>query len=130
MPSKFSTTQIPSLTGKVALITGANNGARNHDHLPPPSPLTHAGIGLTTSIALSNAGAKVIMACRTEAKAQSAIDQIKAGNPKAQVEFLKLDLCDLKSVKAAAETVLQKETSLDLLINNAVGLLVRSRTQN
>lgn len=75
---------------------------------------------MTTTIALADAGAKVIMACRQLERAEKAIEQIKAKNPKAQVEFLKLDLCDLQSIKTASEELLKKEERLDILINNAV----------
>jgi NAD(P)-dependent dehydrogenase (short-subunit alcohol dehydrogenase family) len=39
--------------------------------------------------------------------------------PSLDVRFLKLDLQDLQSVKATATEFLQKESQLDILINNA-----------
>ena len=46
----------PDLHGKVAVVTGAN-----------------AGLGFETARALRRKGALVVMACRNEAKARSAI---------------------------------------------------------
>jgi len=79
--------QVPDLAGKVALVTGANSG-----------------LGLETARRLAAAGATVVMACRNEGRAQAAIADVRStAGDSAKLEFLPLDLCSLKSVKAAAE---------------------------
>ncbi|AKJ27134.1 oxidoreductase [Caldimonas brevitalea] len=93
---------IPDLTGKLALVTGANSG-----------------LGLHTTRGLAARGATVVMACRDAAKAQAAMQQICAEVPGAQLEMLALDLADLASVRRCADSVIQRHDRLDLLCNNA-----------
>ncbi|KAI9144614.1 hypothetical protein BKA69DRAFT_810488 [Paraphysoderma sedebokerense] len=117
MGNGFSSERIPDLSGKTAIVTGANTG-----------------IGLSTCFYLAERNARVILACRNETKAKAAIDTIKqrlakSGKSQAEVdaaklEFLPLDLTDLNSCVKAAEDVLagngvQKVEKLDMLINNA-----------
>lgn len=64
-------------------------------------------------------GAKVYIGARSESRASEAIQKIRAQNPKGSVEWLKLDLQDLSSVKSAAQTFSDKEGKLDVLYNNA-----------
>lgn len=65
------------------------------------------------------------MACRTESKAKQAIQGIKAAAPLSagRLEYLSLDLSDLKSVKQAAEQFAVKEDKLHVLFNNAAVML-------
>ena len=93
---------IPDQSGKLAIVTGANSG-----------------IGLETARALATRGARVILACRSEIKAEAAIEDILRGVPQAELKFIELDLADLESVRSFAETVIEGEDRLDLLINNA-----------
>src|ERR1043166_1434044 len=93
---------MPDLTGKIALVTGANSG-----------------LGLQTARALAAKGAHVVLACRGEAKALAAMAAIRAQVPNAKLEFLSLDLSDLDSVRAAAGEFATRHERLDLLINNA-----------
>lgn len=62
---------------------------------------------------------KIYCAARTEEKALKTIQELKEAQPNAPIEFLKLDLTDLKSVQDAARTFLAKESRLDLLFLNA-----------
>ena len=59
------------------------------------------------------------MACRNEEKAAAAAATITAKAPKGSVEVRRLDLADLGSVAAFADSLLADEGSLDLLANNA-----------
>ncbi len=102
----FDITKVPSQKGRIAIVTGAN-----------------AGLGYETALALGKLNAKVIMACRNAAKAESAKQTILAKVPQADLEIMELDLSSLKSVRAFAAAYLAKYDSLDLLINNA-GIMV------
>lgn len=93
---------LPDLTDRLALVTGANSG-----------------LGLEASKALAGAGARVLMACRSEPKANEAIAAIRALHPAARVEYLPLDLASLRSVRSAAERVCREHGPLDFLFNNA-----------
>ena len=60
------------------------------------------------------------MASRSKDRAQEAIASIqKELKGAAKIEFLSLDLMDLKQVKEAAETFLKMDKPLDILMNNA-----------
>jgi NAD(P)-dependent dehydrogenase (short-subunit alcohol dehydrogenase family) len=64
-------------------------------------------------------GAKVYIAARSEEKSQRAIEELKQETGKESVLFLKLDLTDFASIKAAAEEFVGKEPELHTLYNNA-----------
>ncbi|CAD6924527.1 unnamed protein product [Tilletia controversa] len=102
----FSTTQIPPLTGKIVLITGANSG-----------------IGEASARMLVLAGAsRVYLACRSETRVGGARKDpgvVDVEEVMGRLEYLPLDLSSLESVKKAAETFTKKETRLDILLNNA-----------
>ncbi|KAG0045187.1 hypothetical protein BGZ83_009573 [Gryganskiella cystojenkinii] len=109
-PHRYSHDQIPDLTGKVAIVTGANTG-----------------LGYSTTVALAGHGAHVFLTCRNVNKALAAIDRAKGeikekyphitSEPK--LEFLELDLNDINKSKQAARTFLQRELPLHILVNNS-----------
>lgn len=87
------------LVDKVFLITGCSSG-----------------IGIDTARALSATGAKLFLGVRDIAKGESALaDILEPG----RVELFKIDLNSLESVREAAQTFLQKSSTLNVLINNA-----------
>jgi retinol dehydrogenase-12 len=90
------------LEGQVALITGANTG-----------------IGLATARALATQGAHVFVACRSTERGRAAVEDIRQHAGHAEVELLLLDLGDFDSVRACAQTFLERGLPLHLLINNA-----------
>ena len=90
------------LHGKVAIITGANTG-----------------IGLETAVDLAKRGARIILACRSVERGEKAAVKVRRRSGNLNVTFLKLDLASLDSIRAFADKVIQQETHLDLLINNA-----------
>ncbi|KAF8917310.1 hypothetical protein BGZ58_005139, partial [Dissophora ornata] len=59
-PNRYSHEQIPDLTGKVAIVTGAN-----------------CGLGYATTVALAGNGAHVFLACRSQERAMDAIVKVK-----------------------------------------------------
>ena len=90
------------LTGKIAIITGANSG-----------------IGLEAAKVFADRGAQIVMAVRDTAKGEAARDLILNTNKEASINVMKLDLSDLSSVQAFADSFKSQYDSLDLLINNA-----------
>jgi NAD(P)-dependent dehydrogenase (short-subunit alcohol dehydrogenase family) len=102
---------IPDLSGRTAVVTGANGG-----------------LGLQTARALAGAGAHVVLAARDAAKTGAALARIRAGDPAASLEAVALDLGDLSSVAAAAEAVRGRHPSLDLLVDNAGVMAMPERT--
>ena len=91
-----------SLQGKTALVTGANTG-----------------IGRETARELARAGARVWVACRSQAKADAAMADIRLSVPTADLAFLSLDLGSLAATRTAAQEFLASGDKLDLLVNNA-----------
>lgn len=94
---------IPDLTGRSAVVTGANSG-----------------LGLQTALELARHGAGVVLACRDPARGQEALRRVRAAAPAAadRVELDLLDLADLASVRAFAARR-AAAGPLDLLVNNA-----------
>jgi hypothetical protein len=73
--------------GGFAFVTGANSGIRWH-----------------TLRELARAGSEVIVAARSEAKGRDAVERVRRELPSAQVHFETLDLADLPSMRAFADT--------------------------
>ena len=90
------------LTGQVIIITGSS-----------------AGIGKETARVLAYMNPTIIMACRSEEKTLPVIEEIQKESLNDKVIFMKLDLGDLKSIKAFTEEFKSKYTTLNVLINNA-----------
>ncbi|KAF8130187.1 hypothetical protein EV363DRAFT_1296843 [Boletus edulis] len=97
----FTVDCIPDLSGKVALITGAN-----------------AGIGKETARVLLTKNAKVWIACRNVSKGEATLKKLKELTGR-DAHLLQLDLANLRSIKQAAEEFLRQETQLHILFNNA-----------
>lgn len=93
---------VPSLTGKVALVTGASDG-----------------IGINIAARLARAGATVIMPVRNRAKGEKAAARIRGANPDAKLELRQLDLSSLASVSALTDELVEDGRPIDILINNA-----------
>ena len=100
-PSK----DIPSLSGKVIVITGANGG-----------------LGYESLIQLaSHNPSKIYLCARSREKYEKAMKGITAAVPEAAsiTSYLELDLTSLSSVDSAAKSFADKESRLDILMNNA-----------
>ncbi|WP_163508444.1 oxidoreductase [Fodinicola acaciae] len=101
---------IPDLTGRRAVVTGANSG-----------------IGLAVARALAWSGAHVTLACRDAGRGAGAVALITGGGvPAERVSLLPLDLADLSSVRAFSARF--ADDRLDILVNNA-GVLGRPKRQ-
>ena len=79
----------------------------------------NSGIGYQAAKQLAEKGWLVTLFCRREEAAEQACEKIRqqTGNP--HVDYILVDLSDMKSVREAAEQYIQKEDVLDVLINNA-----------
>jgi NAD(P)-dependent dehydrogenase (short-subunit alcohol dehydrogenase family) len=93
---------VADLDGRTFLITGANTG-----------------IGKETERALAERGARLHIACRSQAAGRQAIEEITAHTGNGELALLGLDLGDLDSVRRCAETFLATGEPLHGLINNA-----------
>ena len=85
------------LGGKVAMVTGG-----------------YSGIGLETTRALKEAGARVIVPARRKDVAESALSGIVESE-----DILNLDLADPSSAQSFVNEFVDSGMSLDMLINNA-----------
>ena len=105
MKLRFTEHDVPDQSGSTVVITGAN-----------------AGLGYETARVLSARGARVLIACRSQQKAEDAIARIEEQNGTVDISYVPLDLGDLSSVRDCAEQ-LQSEARIDVLVNNA-GIMV------
>src|SRR5438132_3490991 len=97
----WTAADIPDLTGRIAVVTGANGG-----------------LGLETARGLAAAGAHVVMAARNQVKAAAAAADIRTRAPRASLQLVALDLGSLTSVHEAAGRILAGHDRIDLLVNN------------
>jgi len=97
----WSTADIPDLTGRRALVTGATSG-----------------LGYETALELLRHGAEVLIAARNPEKAAQASDDLAGGSGRRPI-VVELDLADLTSVEKAADELTKTSDRLDLLVNNA-----------
>lgn len=99
--SRWTLADMPDQTGRTALVTGANDG-----------------LGFHVTGALAGRGARVLMACRNQDKADRARRDLLNVNPKALLDIVPLDLGDLSSVRACADAVADRTSTLDILVCN------------
>lgn len=92
------------LTGKVAIVTGANSG-----------------IGRHIASELVKQKATVYLACRNTARAEEAISQISSAIPDCadRIKSLLLDTSSLSSVRKCAESWKNEGSGIDILVHNA-----------
>jgi len=79
----------------------------------------NSGIGYQAAKQLAEKGWSVTLFCRRKEAAEQACKKIRqqTGNP--HVDYILVDLSDMKSVRKAVEQYIHKEETLDVLINNA-----------
>ncbi len=106
--TRWTPSDMPDLSGRTALVTGANSG-----------------LGYATALELARHGARVLLACRNPVRAEQALQRLRTEG--AAGELVELDLSSLASVAAAAADIGSRLASLDLLVLNA-GVMAPPRT--
>ena len=99
---KWTSADIPDQHGRTIVITGANSG-----------------LGLRSAEALARKGATLVLGCRNQEKAATALDavtSVAAGEPPSCIP---LDLADLSSVQVFADELARRVDHVDVLMNNA-----------
>ena len=94
--------RLPDLTGKSYFITGANSG-----------------IGFEAAKYLRSRNADVLVGSRNEGRGRGAVARLEGSSSAGRVEFIKIDLADTASIRAAAEAVRAATDGLDAIVNNA-----------
>jgi hypothetical protein len=107
----WTAADIPSQAGKTIVVTGANSG-----------------IGFEAALQLAGKGARVVLACRDQAKGRSAADRIRSATPSTEVAVAELDLADLASIRRCAESLRATYPALHVLCNNAGVMAIPYRT--
>jgi len=101
----WTTADIPSQAGRVAVVTGATSG-----------------IGRHTAASLAQAGAEVVLAVRDVERGERVREEIGAA------AVVRLDLAEQASVHAAAAELLERWPRIDVLVNNAGVMALPRRT--
>ncbi len=109
MIENFTAADIPDQTGKTFFVTGANTG-----------------LGFESAKAFAGKGGRVLVGARDPEKGEAAVGRIRQEYPNADVQFVRIDLADLESIREAAGVVAQ-EPRLDVLLNNA-GVMMNPKT--
>ncbi|WP_123536501.1 oxidoreductase [Halosimplex salinum] len=128
--SNWTAADVPDLTGKTVVVTGANSG-----------------LGYEATSVLARNGATVVMACRSAERGERAAAEIRefelreartpskssGRSPRAAAEDAALDvrecdLADLESVESFADEVLADYDELHVLCNNA-GVMAVPRSE-
>ncbi|XP_076739966.1 retinol dehydrogenase 12 isoform X2 [Maylandia zebra] len=76
-------------------------------------------IGKFIALDFARRGARVILACRSEARGTAALNEIREKTGNLDVHLRLVDLSSMDSVRAFAERILKEEKALHILVNNA-----------
>jgi NAD(P)-dependent dehydrogenase (short-subunit alcohol dehydrogenase family) len=101
----------PDLSGKVVVITGGNTG-----------------IGKETAVALAEMGATTVITSRDAQRGVDAVGDIQQRSGRQDVHVVSLDLASFESIRRAAAEILERWDRLDVLVNNAGGIISGRRT--
>jgi len=107
--SGWTADEMPAMDGRTVVVTGANSG-----------------LGYEGTTAFADAGATVVMACRSEERGERAAAEIHRAD--ADLDVRQCDLADLDSVAAFAEGVRDTYDGISVLCNNA-GVMAIPRQQ-
>lgn len=96
------THRVTMMDKKVCVITGANSG-----------------IGKAAAIRIAQQGYQVIIACRSQERAEVALQEIKKKSDSDSIELMIVDLSLQESIQKLAQSFREKHDTLDVLIHNA-----------
>src|SRR5260370_19775859 len=99
------------MVGKIVVITGATSG-----------------IGEVAALNLAGQGARVVFVARDRARGDTTLAKLKGANPAADHRMLLGDLSSLSEMKRVANEIAERETTIDVLINNAGAVFLSRRT--
>lgn len=97
--------EIPSMKGKVCIVTGGTSG-----------------IGREISLGLCRLGASVTIVGRSREKCKKTVEEIQSLTSSKCIEMEVCDLTSMDSVVKLAETISMGDGRLDVLVNNAGGV--------
>ncbi|WP_276249461.1 oxidoreductase [Haloarcula rara] len=100
--SRWIVEEMSPMEGETVVVTGANSG-----------------LGYEATRAFADAGATVVMACRSEARGEDAATDIRREIRGGNLEVRVCDLADLDSVATFAEGLREAADGIDVLCNNA-----------
>jgi NAD(P)-dependent dehydrogenase (short-subunit alcohol dehydrogenase family) len=105
--------EMPDLTGRVAMVTGASSG-----------------IGFHTALELARHGARTLLAVRDPDRGEYARERITTVIPSSRglVEVVVIDLASLDSIEDAAADLADRTAAVDILVNNAGVMVPDGRT--
>ena len=98
----WTATDMPDMHDQTVIVTGANSG-----------------LGYEATKAFARKGARVILACRSVDRGKDAVRSIREEIPNASLAVGKLDLASLESIRRFADGLLEDDTPIDVLCNNA-----------
>ncbi len=104
----FADERAVNLSGRVALVTGAN-----------------AGIGLATAEGLARRGLQVWLLCRDEARGTAALEALRSAVPDADLALAVVDVSSIDSVRRFVEAF--PPSRVDVLVHNA-GVLPHTKS--
>lgn len=108
----MAATPVGNLAGKVAVVTGATSG-----------------IGREVALGLARQGATTVVVGRGEGRAQRVATEIAQATGNPHVEFLRVDdLAVRQEARELAAAVLDRYSTLHILVNNAGGYFRRRET--
>ncbi len=97
-----------NMEGKVCLVTGGTSG-----------------IGLHAAIGLAKIGAQVVLVGRSRKRGRRALELVRRASSNGSTQYLSADLSSRSEVQDLSQTVRQRFSRLDVLLNNAGGVFLR-----
>ncbi|WP_051461413.1 SDR family NAD(P)-dependent oxidoreductase [Tomitella biformata] len=100
--ANFSPTDLPDLTGKTVVVTGANGF-----------------IGSRAAISLATAGADIVLMCRNLQRGEMVLERVKEVGPAGTPVLIPLNLAHPAGIRESAAQLADLREKVDVLINNA-----------